>query len=194
MEENNNNLTNMENPIEPKKKLKQFLVDSIVAIIGIGMFLGFLWLPGHMFYTWFIALSHQGQYFLLGGITTYITFFLLLFSEVKLPKGYFFEILKKNYGISVILTFTIFPILIVLVNLMILIIEIWFYLLTVIMLIVLFQVLVSREKLKKKILLAILIIIIFYFLFGAKDILLFKFDVIFDNKVFLLSKYLNNEF
>ncbi len=191
MEENNNLLTNVENPIKPKKKIKQFLGDRILVIIGIGMILGFFWFVGHNIYSWFIALSHQSQYFLLGGITIYITFFSLLFSEVELPKGYFFDILKENPFISTFLIFTIFPIFIVLVNLTMLIFEMWFYLLVVIMIVVLFQVVVSKAKLNKKILIAILIIIVFYFLYGAKDILSFKFDVIFDDDLFLLSKYFN---
>lgn len=168
------------------KNYKTIFGDSLAIIGGGSFFLAMFGFIGYISYKSFVAESSQYQSLLLGAILISILSSVILISDIKGPKGHLFDVVRENKITSLIVVpliiLAIVPLFTILVNIIILILSFWYYLISIFLVITLFFVWFSKMNNLKKILITVLIILSIYFFFGSKDIIRFDFQTYYDGE------------
>ena len=178
------NLEKSEETTVEKKDYKTIFSDGLAIIGGGSFFLAMFGFIGYISYKSFVAESSQYQSLLLGAILISILCSVILTSDIKGPKGHLFDVVRENKITSLIVVpliiLAIVPLFTILVNIIILILSFWYYLISIFLVITLFFVCFSKINNLKKLLITTMIILTICFLFGAKDIIRFDFQIYYD--------------
>ncbi|ESU24355.1 hypothetical protein FEDK69T_08010 [Flavobacterium enshiense DK69] len=173
-----------ENTPPPKEKFRA--IDILWVILGLGFFLTIFGFIGYLVYQDFVTHSHQVKYFTFGCIALYIFIIGLILSDIEMPEGKLFDLIRKNPLLSCFVIpyalYFIVPVFAIIAGLIILFLELWFYWVCILITIFVFQAWVSNSKRFKKILVSIVALVSIYFLYESKDILQFTFSVKFDDE------------